>query len=247
MNGHHPNGNHNHNGVPAPSASLISTGGSTGGENSGCCFGNTSTSNNNSSNTNSNVCVAFRIWFTPDQERTKRELRQLSKKERENVWADLSANQKLSKYEINPEEPQFVKECLETLRVELHQHVEQNTNQSQSYQIAIQQNPSYVLNDSMLLRFLRADCFNPKQACQRILNHYEFKKDLFGQENGILGRDITYNDLSNDDKHVLGLGDFQALSIPDHANRRIMFFNVATLFKSLKHDPQCTATSVVSF
>ena len=230
-------GGTNQSAVSGASSSFISSPMSTGTENGGGCFGN-----QGSNNQHTNVCVAFRIWFTPDQERTKRELRSLSKNERENVWADLSANEKLSKYEINPEEPIFVKECLTKLRQELGSHVGINTSQSAAYQKAISQDSLYVLNDKMLLRFLRADCFDTHQACTRILKHYEMKSELFGDD--VLGRDITYQDLSDDDRHVLSLGHFQMLNSPDHAQRNIFFFNIVTLLRSLKYDSMCTPASV---
>ena len=63
--------------------------------------------------------VAEAIRFMPKDDRTARELRQMEQTEREEVWADIVAQSACTTYEINPEEPDFIQQCLYTLDNEI--------------------------------------------------------------------------------------------------------------------------------
>ena len=63
---------------------------------------------------------ACRIWFCPAEDRIAKELRQMTPKEREKVWADLSGNEKTSQFRKEiVEEPNMISKELEEMRKEL--------------------------------------------------------------------------------------------------------------------------------
>ena len=73
-----------------------------------------------------------------------------------------------------------------------------------------------------MLRFLRADKYNVIAASKRIIIHFDVKEELFGR-NSKLGRDITYNDLSDEEKNIFDSGKNRFLRHTDSAGRTIFF------------------------
>jgi hypothetical protein len=159
---------------------------------------------------------ACSIWFKPPEERTARELQQLSKAERERVWADLSGDPSVSKYEIKRDDPMLVSCALEHLIQELPKIP--NTT---ALGVAFQVSSDYVANHLFLLKFLRAKHFDAAAALKLLSRHFEMKKDLFGENK--LGRDVLLSDLNEDDLESLRCGAFQFLSKPDIAGRAVSF------------------------
>ena len=65
-----------------------------------------------------------------------------------------------------------------------------------SYDLAMFMSPAYVTNRKFRLMFLRAETnYNPTLAAQKLINHFEYKLELFGVDN--LVKDITQQDLIN--------------------------------------------------
>jgi hypothetical protein len=61
------------------------------------------------------------------------------------------------------------------------------------YEQAMQMDASYVNDDRFVLKFLRADGWDPKQAAVRLVKHFTLKLELFPLD--FLCRDITQDDL----------------------------------------------------
>ena len=87
--------------------------------------------------------------------------------------------------------------------------------------LAVEQNPSYVQDKDFRLMFLRSEDYNAKLAATRVMNFFETKRELFGEEK--LTKDITLDDLDDDDMYALKSGGFQILPIPDRSGRRIIY------------------------
>ena len=203
--------------------------------------------------------LAQMIWCMPQDRRTANELMTASSEEREKVWADMIAEPQSTRYKINPEEPAFIEQCLAELNEELDElrtkrqsttTVERSENSQAGvkltpYEQAYQMSPEYVTSRSFQLSFLRADQFDPKAAAQRILLHFETKKELFcdscsgsgsGEEDSnieILGRDVTFDDLTDEERTWSytsndGAGHFMRfLRERDTAGRPIMLIRIA--------------------
>jgi hypothetical protein len=162
--------------------------------------------------------IANRILFFPTEERTARELQQLPKEQREQVWADMKGNPENTYYRMHSEDHDFVKERLKSLDEELQSHTHHDGSAA-AYRMAVEQNPDFV--DSQKLKFLRADDFDSVAAANRLLSHFQHKLDLFGPTK--LGRDIRLDDLNVDDLESLRAGGLQLLPMQDHATRGVVF------------------------
>lgn len=85
----------------------------------------------------------------------------------------------------------------------------------------LQTYPSYVRNVSFQLMFLRAEKYNAKLACCRMVHFFKEKRILFGSHT--LGRDITLNDMDERDMELLQSGYMQILPQRDRAGRAVWF------------------------
>ena len=85
----------------------------------------------------------------------------------------------------------------------------------------LQNYPSYVRNVSFQLMFLRAEKYNPKLACCRMVHFFKEKRILFGSHT--LGRDITLTDMDERDMELLQSGYMQILPQRDRAGRAVWF------------------------
>ena len=182
--------------------------------------------------------VAETIRFMPKDDRTARELMSLEQNEREQVWADIVAHSACTTYEINPEEPTFIEQCL----LELDSELKKTKPESKvAYDQVVATNPGYVNAKSFRLMFLRADRFNANYAAKRLVEYFELKRDLFCKRsfNGtidyddddrrldILGRDISIDDLTLEEKDIVASGRVRFLPEPDHAGRHILFSRIS--------------------
>jgi hypothetical protein len=147
----------------------------------------------------------------PRNERTGRELVQMTNDERTRVFADIGGAA-----DINPEEPDFINECLMELNRNILRIEDRN-----AYLQAQRTCPHYTNNPGFRILFLRADNFDTKKCAQRIVNHFEVKLQLFGPEK--LAKDITLSDLSSDDMESLESGAIQFLPVADQFGRAILF------------------------
>jgi hypothetical protein len=140
-----------------------------------------------------------------------RELNKLSIKERDEVLQDVHGVS-----DVMSEDPTFVRQFLKDLDLELAKIPDAD---KAGYLQAKQQNPEYVRDEEFLLMFLRADSFDVRNAATRLLSFFQAKLELFGPDK--LGKDITLDDLSQDDIECLESGYCQVLPGRDRAGRAI--------------------------
>lgn len=89
--------------------------------------------------------------------------------------------------------------------------------------------PSYAQDPLFRLKFLRAEKFDAKLAALRFVRHFEEKLQLFQKNDEratdeIMGREITLDDLNEDDFETLEGGYLQVLTQPDCGNRKVLFY-----------------------
>ena len=80
--------------------------------------------------------------------------------------------------------------------------------------------PSYVKDREFLMMFLRSDQFDANKAARRVINYFDSKKILFGEEK--LCKRITLDDLGEDDMAALMSGGFIYLDAYDVSGRRLV-------------------------
>ena len=139
-----------------------------------------------------------------------REMRQLSTEERDEVFHDVHGVS-----DVIEELPEFLDSRLEQLEVEIS-----NVSKKDAYQLANSMNPEYVRNRSFRLMFLRCDRFNPRKAATRIVNHFEWKLELFGPFK--LVRDIVQDDLEPQELEILRSHHFQVHPLRDSSGRAML-------------------------
>lgn len=99
-----------------------------------------------------------------------------------------------------------------------------NIRNKDAYEYAKYLNPDYVTDRSFCLMFLRCDWFDTKLAAQRMVYHFEKKKELFGSGE-ILGRDVRLSDLCDEAMLALSSGFTQILPKRDAAGRFILYIS----------------------
>ncbi len=114
------------------------------------------------------------------------------------------------------EEPQFVDRKLQELEKEL-----ERINVKEAYDLAKQQNPSYVDSRNLRLMFLRSRKFNCHEAAESLVQHFHVKRTLFG-DGDVLSRDVHQSDLGPKDKLLLETGFLQVMPERDAAGRTIL-------------------------
>jgi hypothetical protein len=139
------------------------------------------------------------------------ELNKLSMKERDEVLQDVHGVSDVIEEQID-----FVKRCFQDLAESLSLIPAVD---KAAYLRARAQNEEYVNDEKFLLMFLRADAFDAVSAAARMVGFFQTKLELFGPEK--LGREITLDDLDEDDHRVLESGYAQILPGRDRAGRAI--------------------------
>lgn len=114
-----------------------------------------------------------------------KQMSSLSMKEREQAYFDIHG------ISSTVETPEMIQQAYLELDQELSKLGEG------AYRKAEGINPSYVRDERLRLKFLRADRFDAKKAALRMARHFEAKLDLFGASK--LCQDITQNDLKPGD------------------------------------------------
>ena len=89
-----------------------------------------------------------------------------------------------------------------------------------AYEIVEQMDPDYVRNRKLRMMFLQANGYNAAVASHKIISFSNIKHNLFGRER--FAKDITLDDMNEDDLETLHSGFFQFLLSPDLGGRRIM-------------------------
>ena len=142
------------------------------------------------------------------------ELSQLSLEERERVFEDIHGVPQLIE-----EEPVFVDACLERMEAELCR-----IPSKPAYERALFLAPRRVKDRKFRLMFLRAEKFDTAKAATRLVNYFDYKLELFGIDR--LVKDITYDDLDEDDLATMMTGHMQFVpGNGDQAGRTILFAN----------------------
>jgi hypothetical protein len=140
-------------------------------------------------------------------------LKQMTLEDRENVYYGQHGVS-----EAIEEEPQMVTLRLKEMEAHLSRLKERRSGvPSEAFRLAESQSPEYVNDHEFRLQFLRTDSFNARKAAVRMIRYFDFKRLLFGDEK--LCKDISMQDLTEDDMVVLRKGFMQALPFRDRAGR----------------------------
>lgn len=140
------------------------------------------------------------------------ELNKLSMQERDEVLHDVHGVS-----DVMNEDPDFVSGRILQLLAELESIPAAGKS---AYLLAKSQDEAYVSSDNFLLMFLRADRFEIKAAAARLIAFFQGKLELFGP--ALVGREIKYTDLSDDDIVCLQSGYAQILNERDRSGRAIL-------------------------
>jgi hypothetical protein len=162
--------------------------------------------------------IGFRMVDNPeDQEMSDaflaKELTELSMQERERAYADVHGVS-----EEFEETPELIEQSLADIEVEINK-----VKKKSAYDKALFLNSQHVRNREFRIMFLRADNFDAKKAAKRIILYFESKLELFGAN--LLAKDVTLNDLDEDDMEALLSGSFQSLPTKDQAGRAVIFIS----------------------
>jgi hypothetical protein len=113
------------------------------------------------------------------------------------------------------ESPSFVSQSLANLEKELAKVRKQSM-----YNRALFLAPRHVKDKKLRLKFLRAEYFDAAKAAQRMIRHFEKKRELWGDSK--LGKTITLDDFDENDMACLKTGSLQT-GAKDKAGRPIYF------------------------
>eukprot|EP00980_Cylindrotheca_fusiformis_P020508 scaffold7564_cov117-Cylindrotheca_fusiformis.AAC.2 len=140
---------------------------------------------------------------------------------------------------IDPEDPAALTACLTELNQQLA-----SLKQGTCYELAEKMDRDYVTNRDFQIMFLRANRYvmssgqlryHPKRAAEHMKKFFETKCMLFGKDK--LVKDITLDDLDEDDRNGLRRGNLQILPTRDRAGRRIVVnFRGLASFKSVESE-----------
>jgi len=105
---------------------------------------------------------------------------------------------------------------------EMHMEIQSNISHKEAYLQALSQNSVYVHDRDFLVRFLRADRYQPKQAAHRLVGFFAYKRELFGTD--YLTKEITLDDLyeNEEDRKTLEGGLYQVLPGRDRSGRVVV-------------------------
>ncbi|CAJ1932621.1 unnamed protein product [Cylindrotheca closterium] len=99
----------------------------------------------------------------------------------------------------------------------------------------VMMNRDHVTSSELRLQFLHANRWNPETAADQFLSFLEMKKQLFGMDKVV--KDLTLNDLDEDDKENLLGGSLQILPCTDRSGRRIILeLPGLRCFKNLRNE-----------
>jgi hypothetical protein len=165
---------------------------------------------------------ACKIWFNPDGPRAATELKQLPLEEREKVWADLTGREATTTFTQNvKEDAEMLKDKLRQLDTSLATATRERTtddlDKKHAFDVVQESNPKYVRSESFRLKFLRASGYDAELSASRMMQHFEMKRDLFGED--ALGRDVLVTDL---DKKIMESGCCQPIQGTDIGGRMVV-------------------------
>jgi hypothetical protein len=152
------------------------------------------------------------------------ELHTLSLQERNRVYEEVHGVAKHLE-----EDSEFVAQRLSEFDVQLS-----TIRNKPAYNFALQQSPEYVNDSKFRVMFLRYTEFDAHKAAQKLVNHFDFKMELFGREK--LAQNITLDDLDENDLMYLRSGAMQILPATDRAGRPIVLIQHEMVIAGLLRD-----------
>jgi len=149
---------------------------------------------------------------------TSHELMQLTREERMRQQEEIHG---VSSMAVPEDDPQMVQRCLQQFAVEIdaipnHDPVKDAFNRAM-HEI---QNPGYVTDQRMWLKFLRATFFQPPAATRRFMKFLNLMSCYFGDD--ALVRPIQVGDLNDVEIKLFKEGETQILNGRDPLGRRAM-------------------------
>ena len=145
------------------------------------------------------------------------DLNETSMEEQEKALLDLHGASAVGEDPCAVEDSEFVARSLFQLEQELTK-IKGRT----AYEDAERRSKEYVHDKDFRLMFLRADNYHVQNAANRMVSFFEEKLKLFGP--ALLTKDITMDDLDDDDMEFLSSGTFQILPAKDMVGRAIVCF-----------------------
>ena len=136
--------------------------------------------------------------------------------------------------ELDAEDPSFIASCLDDL-----DNCLATTKMNTAYAEAERMSHTYVSNNRFRMMFLRSVRYVPQDAAERMINFFEYKKELFGRDK--LVQELTLDDLHPDDLPTMEGGYIQVSPIKDQVGRPIFFF-----FEKVKQQYTQQAENAVS-
>jgi hypothetical protein len=152
-----------------------------------------------------------------------RELNELTVEERETIYEEVHGVAKLQE-----ETSQFVEACLKDLRDEISKL---SRGKRRALDRAFFLRPTLPNERVFLLMFLRADRYNARNAAHRMALYFTSKLELFGDN--LLAKEITLEDLDEDDIECVNMGSVNILREKDRSRRTITF--IALMHMKYKH------------
>lgn len=140
------------------------------------------------------------------------ELNRLSFEEREKALNDVHGVPDPSE-----EKPEVIESCLSEMQMRLT-IIKGNT----MYEVAERMSPEYVMDTDFRLLFLRSAMYNPVSAADKMIQFFEIKQQLFGNDK--LCQDISLDDFDDDDMEALRYGYGQISPLRDMSGRPIVVF-----------------------
>ena len=141
------------------------------------------------------------------------------------------------------ESPELVQELL----AEFDRTVQQKQQQQQhdpTYQEIAERHKAYIEDRSFRLKFLRANSHNVGKAATQMFHFLRNKAKYFG--NDCIGREITFDDLNEEDRELLLSGTYHIQKDRDQSGRVIMYF-LSEFLGSARTETCCRVAYYVYF
>ena len=95
-----------------------------------------------------------------------------------------------------------------------------------AFRRAVSLNSEYV--EEIKIMFLRAELYEPRKASERLLRHFTFKFELFDEDESMLVKDVSVNDLTSEERDILQQGLVTLLPHRDRAGRAVFMVHGRT-------------------
>jgi hypothetical protein len=145
-----------------------------------------------------------------------RELNNLSFYDRSRIQEEIHGAVSLAMEET----PSQIASALQSLQNEIDQT---SVAERKAYDLAIASESSFVHRDEFRLKFLRADFFDAKRACWRMMAHLRLLGKYFGPS--ALLRPLRFSDFPRKEQSIVRAGFIQILPSRDRAGRLVSFDN----------------------